>query len=96
MEVRALARNLIKLREEKGWSQEDLADEAGLHRTYVSGIEAPDLSLRRLRYRSASTAACRIDFRICATKSGARKASGRSFAVPKQRGWMRLRVAPPG
>ena len=34
-----LARNLIKLREEKGWSQEDLADEAGLHRTYVSGIE---------------------------------------------------------
>lgn len=40
MDLRArLARNLIKLREEKGWSQEDLADEAGLHRTYVSGIE---------------------------------------------------------
>ena len=36
---RRLARNLIRLRAEKGWSQEDLADESGLHRTYVSGIE---------------------------------------------------------
>lgn len=40
MEIhRRLARNLKRLREEKGWSQEDLADEAGLHRTYVSGLE---------------------------------------------------------
>ena len=40
MDVRAkLAKNLISLRQAKGWSQEDLADEAGLHRTYVSGIE---------------------------------------------------------
>jgi len=22
-----------------GWSQEDLAEEAGLHRTYISGLE---------------------------------------------------------
>ena len=36
---RRLARNLIRLRTEKGWSQEELADEAGLHRTYISGIE---------------------------------------------------------
>lgn len=36
---RRLARNLIRLRAEKGLSQEALADEAGLHRTYVSGIE---------------------------------------------------------
>ena len=27
------------LRLEKGWSQEELADQAGLHRTYVSGVE---------------------------------------------------------
>lgn len=40
MDVRAkLAKNLISLRQAKGWSQENLADEAGLHRTYVSGIE---------------------------------------------------------
>jgi transcriptional regulator with XRE-family HTH domain len=36
---RRLARNLRKLREARGWSQERLADEAGLHRTYVSGLE---------------------------------------------------------
>lgn len=36
---RQLARNVKRLREARGWSQEDLADEAGLHRTYVSGIE---------------------------------------------------------
>lgn len=28
-----------RLRKERGWSQEALADEAGLDRTYVSGIE---------------------------------------------------------
>ena len=31
--------NLRKLREAKGWSQEQLAFETGLHRTYISGIE---------------------------------------------------------
>ncbi|MGH6949985.1 MAG: helix-turn-helix domain-containing protein [Vitreimonas sp.] len=36
---RQLARNLKRLRAEKGWSQEELADQAGLHRTYVSGVE---------------------------------------------------------
>lgn len=36
---RRLARNLRKLREEHCWSQEALADETGLHRTYVSGLE---------------------------------------------------------
>jgi transcriptional regulator with XRE-family HTH domain len=34
-----LARNLRRLRNEKGWSQEDYADRAGVHRTYVSGLE---------------------------------------------------------
>ena len=31
--------NLQRLRREKGWSQENLAFESGLHRTYISGIE---------------------------------------------------------
>jgi transcriptional regulator with XRE-family HTH domain len=36
---RQLSRNLRRLRTDKGWSQEELADRAGLHRTYVSGVE---------------------------------------------------------
>ena len=34
-----LGSNVRRLREAKGWSQEDLAEKANLHRTYVSGIE---------------------------------------------------------
>jgi transcriptional regulator with XRE-family HTH domain len=34
-----LARNLRKLRQAKGVSQETFADEAGLHRTYISDLE---------------------------------------------------------
>lgn len=40
MDVRErLAINVKRLRKERGWSQETLADEAGLDRTYISGIE---------------------------------------------------------
>jgi transcriptional regulator with XRE-family HTH domain len=40
MDVRhRLAGNMRRLRAERGWSQERLADEAGLDRTYISGIE---------------------------------------------------------
>ena len=40
MDIRqCLGRNVRRLREEKGWSQEDYADRAGIHRTYVSDIE---------------------------------------------------------
>lgn len=31
--------NMKRLRKERGWSQEALAAEAGLDRTYISGIE---------------------------------------------------------
>ncbi|MGL4233395.1 MAG: helix-turn-helix domain-containing protein [Casimicrobium sp.] len=34
-----LAVNLIKLRNERGWSQEELAFECGLHRTFVAHVE---------------------------------------------------------
>jgi len=36
---RRLGSNVRRLREEAGWSQEDYADRAGIHRTYVSDIE---------------------------------------------------------
>jgi transcriptional regulator with XRE-family HTH domain len=40
VDVRArLGINVRRLREAKGWSQEDYADRAGIHRTYVSDIE---------------------------------------------------------
>lgn len=34
-----LAQNIRRLRQENGWSQEDYADRADIHRTYVSDIE---------------------------------------------------------
>jgi transcriptional regulator with XRE-family HTH domain len=36
---RRLGLNVQRLRRAKGWSQEELADRASLHRTYVSGVE---------------------------------------------------------
>lgn len=36
---RRLGLNLKRLREEQGFSQESFADQCGLHRTYISGIE---------------------------------------------------------
>ena len=34
-----LGLNVRRIREKHGWSQEDLAFESGLHRTYISGVE---------------------------------------------------------
>lgn len=52
MDVRQrLAANMKRLRRDRGWSQEQLADEAGLDRTYISGIE------RRIRHPTITTVA---------------------------------------
>ncbi len=37
--VRDLAVRIRELRTQKGWSQERLAEEAAIHRTYLGGIE---------------------------------------------------------
>ena len=40
MDVRErLAANMVRLRHEKGWSQEELGHQADVHRTYISGVE---------------------------------------------------------
>ena len=40
-----LARNMLLLRAEKGWSQERLAEEAGLNRTYLSAVERSEQNI---------------------------------------------------
>jgi transcriptional regulator with XRE-family HTH domain len=37
---KALGKRIKQLRQQKGWSQEYLANEAGMHRTYMWGIES--------------------------------------------------------
>jgi transcriptional regulator with XRE-family HTH domain len=48
--VRNQALRIRKLRHDKGWSQERLAEEAQMHRTYLGGIEVArrNPSLRNL------------------------------------------------
>jgi transcriptional regulator with XRE-family HTH domain len=48
--AKALGRRIRDLRTSRGWSQERLADQAGMHRTYMWGIEqgARNPSLRHL------------------------------------------------
>jgi transcriptional regulator with XRE-family HTH domain len=36
---RLLGRNVQRLRLDHGWSQDELAEQSGLHRTYVSQVE---------------------------------------------------------
>lgn len=36
---RRVGQNVRKFRQTKDWSQEEFADQCGLHRTYVSGVE---------------------------------------------------------
>jgi transcriptional regulator with XRE-family HTH domain len=36
---RQVGLNVRKLREKRGWSQEELGYESHLHRTYISGVE---------------------------------------------------------
>ena len=36
---RVVGLNVRKFREQLEWSQEELADRSGIHRTYISGVE---------------------------------------------------------
>ncbi len=57
-----LAYQMRMLRSQRGWSQETLAEVAGLHRTYISGIERAErnvawITSRRLQRRSGCRSA---------------------------------------
>ena len=40
-----VARNMRKLRADRGWSQEFLANETGLNRTYLSAVERSEQNI---------------------------------------------------
>ena len=40
-----LAKNLREIRAKTGFSQEELADRAGLHRTYISSVERAERNI---------------------------------------------------
>ena len=40
-----VAQNIRELRQERGWSQDELAARAGLHRTYIGTIERAEQSI---------------------------------------------------
>jgi len=42
-------------RKTKGWSQEKLAEESGLHRTYVGGIERGERNVSLVNIKKIST-----------------------------------------
>jgi transcriptional regulator with XRE-family HTH domain len=54
--LKALGRRIRQLRTQRGWSQEHLADRAGLHRTYISSVEQGRRNLAILNVRGLAKA----------------------------------------
>lgn len=51
-----LGANLRKVREAKGWSQEDFAHRCGVHRTYVGSVERGEYNVTILTLRKFTKA----------------------------------------
>ena len=67
--LRTLGWRVRQLRDEKGWTQEGLADRAGLDRSYVAGIES---GLRNPSTKALAKLARALDVSIAALFEGGR------------------------
>jgi transcriptional regulator with XRE-family HTH domain len=54
--LREFGHRVRKLRKAKGWSQEALAEHAGLHHTYIGSIERGERNLALLNIRKIANA----------------------------------------
>jgi transcriptional regulator with XRE-family HTH domain len=45
-----------QIRSQHGWSQEELADQCGLHRTYIGGVERGERNISLLNIAKIATA----------------------------------------
>lgn len=70
--VRDFAERVRELRAARGWSQETLAEEADLHRTYIGGIER---ALRNVSLHNIAKLAHAFDVPIAELFPNARKAT---------------------
>jgi transcriptional regulator with XRE-family HTH domain len=52
MEIACVGDYLRAVREKKGWSQEELAFECGLHRTYIGAVERGEYNVTILTLRT--------------------------------------------
>ena len=54
--LREFGQRVRKLRETKEWTQEDLAEYSGLHRTYIGSIERGERNVALLNIRKIASA----------------------------------------
>lgn len=54
--LKRFGNNVKKCRQAKGWSQEELADRAGLHRTYIGSIERHERNVSLINIERISRA----------------------------------------
>lgn len=54
--LRDFAKQIRTLRKQKGWSQEELGERAGLHRTYIGSIERSERNVSLLNIERLANA----------------------------------------
>jgi len=63
--LRQFGNKVKQLREKKGWSQEELARRAGLHRTYIGSIERSERNISLINIEKIAKALeVKIEFLI--------------------------------